>query len=463
MEEMKKEWKDMHVVIVGAGRSGLAAMRVLHKKKAQITLQDSKAEELVAPALLTELKKKKVAYLFGEDPSLEDVDLMVLSPGVPPSLPFVAEAEEKGIEVIGELELAYRLAGEESVFLAITGTNGKTTTTTLVGEIVRAAGKEVRVVGNIGAPAIEETVAAKAGTWFVTEASSFQLETVKEFHPKVAALLNVTPDHLDRHKTLENYAQAKGRIFDRQDEEDFSVVNFDDKVALSVSARSAGKVVPFSRVEDMKFGAFVKDDVIVILDAEEQEHEICKVKDLMIPGAHNLENALAAAAITFFAGIDPKVIGKAIAAFGGVEHRLEMCGKVAGVRYYNDSKGTNTEAAIKAIEAMEGDNNTILIAGGYDKGADYEELIRAFSGKVRYAILIGKTAVKIKGRAEELGFTETLIVEDMEQAVREAARIAAKGDNVLLSPACASWDMYSDFAERGEDFKRCVAALKKSK
>ena len=451
------EFKDKKITVVGMGRSGMAAVRVLHQMGAAVTANDSKNAEMIDQDWLQYLEKEEIAAEFGCVPSLEGTEMLVLSPGVPTSLPFVEEAQQKGIEIVGEMELAYRLAAPGSVFLGITGTNGKTTTTSLVGEIVKAAGKTTRVVGNIGLPAIEETAGAEEGTWFVTEVSSFQLETIRDFKPLVGALLNVTPDHLDRHKTFENYASVKGRIFENQDRSCYAVVNFDDKVALRESTRTDATVVPFSRLEEMKFGACVKNDRIVVIDSEEHDHDICGVDELRIPGTHNLENALAAAAITYFAGIDPAVIGDAMRSFGGVEHRIEPCGTIKGVRYFNDSKGTNPDAAIKAIEAMKGE--TVIIAGGYDKGADYAEFISAFAGKVYYAVLIGSTAVKIKGQAEEQGFTNTILVENMEQAVAEAARVAKPGDNVLLSPACASWDMYKSYEERGRHFKACVAAL----
>lgn len=454
------DFKGMNITVVGMGRSGMAAVRVLHRLGANVTANDSKAKEMLDEEWLAFLKEEGIRCEFGTAPSLEDVQMIVLSPGVPTSLPFVEEAKKNGIEIVGELELAYRLADPDSVFLGITGTNGKTTTTSLVGEIVKAAGHPVCVVGNIGLPAIEETAGMEKGTWFVTEVSSFQLETIRDFKPLVGALLNVTPDHLDRHKTFENYAAVKGRIFENQDKNCYAVVNFDDKIALQQSTHTNATVVPFSRVEEMMFGACVKNDRIIVIDGDGHSYDICGADELQIPGAHNLENALAAAAITFFAGIEPKIIGDAMRAFGGVEHRIEPCGEIHGVKYFNDSKGTNPDASIKAIEAMKSD--TVIIAGGYDKGADFKEYIQAFKGKVYYAVLIGVTAVKIKSQAEELGFTNTILVENMEQAVAEAARVAKPGDNVLLSPACASWDMYGSYEERGRHFKNCVAALKET-
>ena len=455
-----EEFNGKNAVVLGMGRSGIAACRALKAEGAEVTAADTKAMAMMDPALVAELEEAGAAMSFGEMPPSDGVDFLVISPGVPLTDPYVEKVREAGGEILGELELAYRIASD-ATWLAITGTNGKTTTTTLVGEIVAAAGKPMELVGNIGIAAADRVLEGTPDTWYVAEVSSFQLESIRDFKPKVAALLNVTPDHLDRHKTMENYGAAKARVFENQDEEGYAVVNFDEKIALSLSTDTKATVVPFSRLEDMKFGACVRDDKIIVIDGDENVTEICGVDELKIPGTHNLENALAAVAVTFFAGIDPEAIRRALTSFEGVEHRIEYVDTVDGVRYINDSKGTNPDAAIKAIEAM--DKRTVIIAGGYDKGADFSEFIEAFGDKVYYAVLIGKTAVKIKDTAEHLGFTDTIIVEDMDQAVREAARVAEEGDVVLLSPACASWDMYTSFEERGRHFKECVAALKEEK
>ncbi|MEG0156091.1 MAG: UDP-N-acetylmuramoyl-L-alanine--D-glutamate ligase [Anaerovoracaceae bacterium] len=451
---MKLEGKK--VLVVGTGRSGVAAVHALTQLSAKVYVQDAKKEEEINEEFLTFLKENQVTCYFAQEPEEEVFDLVVMSPGVPPELPLVVAAQQKGAKVIGELELAYQIG--KGTYIAITGTNGKTTTTTLVGEIFERAKRNTCVAGNIGSAVAETALNAQEDTWFVTETSSFQLELTETFKPVVSAILNLTPDHLDRHKTVENYGAAKAKIFANQSKENFLVVNFDDKAALALSTTSPATVVPFSRLETLKFGAFVKEDQLVIKDQSGSLIEFCKVEDIRIPGTHNLENVLAAIAICYFAGIDKESIIQGVKAFGGVEHRIEFCGEIDGIKYYNDSKGTNTDAAIKAIQAMEGE--VVLIAGGYDKGASFDSLVSAFPGKVSYAVLLGKTAVKIKDAAERQQFTKTIIVKDMEACVNEATRIAKPGDSVLLSPACASWDMYNSFEERGREFKDCVKRVK---
>ena len=392
---------------------------------------------------------------FGREPGVEGQDILVLSPGVPPTLEFIQKAKKAGSEIIGELELGYRLG--KGKFIAITGTNGKTTTTNWVGDIFRRSGRRTEIVGNIGKAVIPAAMKSKEDSWYVTEVSSFQLETIKEFKPAVSAILNLSPDHMDRHKTMENYGMIKGRIFENQGSDDYVVVNFDDKETLALSTGAKATVVPFSRTEPLMFGAFVKNDHIVIRNREEKIVDICPIDTLKIAGGHNLENALAAAAIAYFSGIDEKIIREGLQNFSGVEHRLEPCGTIGGVDYVNDSKGTNVNAAIRAIDAIKG--KIVLIAGGYDKDADFAPLIAAFGDKVKSAVLLGQTAVKIKEAAEKAGFASTIILEGMEDCVREAARLAWPGDTVLLSPACASWDMYDNYEERGQHFKNCVVSL----
>ncbi len=448
--------KDKAVLVVGLGKSGIAALEAMVKLGAEVSVQDSKAENAVAPELMEYLKANNVTGYFGGVPEkMDSFDMVILSPGVPPELDFIQEAKNAGAEVIGELEVAYRFG--KGKYVALTGTNGKTTTTTLVGEIFEKSGKETHVVGNIGVAVVSKSLDVDDDAWMVTETSSFQLETICDFKPVVSAVLNLTPDHLNRHKTMENYGAAKARIFENQDESQYLVINYDDKVCFDLAKDCKAKVVPFSRMEELEFGAFVKDGYIVIKNESGEIIRFCKTEELTIPGTHNLENALAAAAIAYFAGIDAEVITRTLVEFQGVEHRIEFCGEVGGVRFVNDSKGTNPEASIKAIDAMKG--GVILIAGGYDKGSSFEELIAAFDGKVKHMVLLGKTAPLIKETAEKMGFNNSVIVKDMEECVNEAFRLAEKGDNVLLSPACASWDMYKSFEQRGEHFKECVKKL----
>lgn len=448
--------KDKKVLVVGMGKSGIAAVEAMVKLGADVYVQDSKAADDVAEDLMAFLQNNNVKCSFGCTP--EDMgifDMVILSPGVPPELAFIEEAKKSGAEVIGELEVAYRFG--KGNYVALTGTNGKTTTTTLVGEIFEKAGRETHVVGNIGVAVISKSLDVDDDAWLVTETSSFQLETICDFKPVVSAVLNLTPDHLNRHKTMENYGAAKARIFENQDESQYLVINYDDKVCYDLAKACKAKVVPFSRMEQLDFGAFVKDGYIVIKNENGDEIRFCRTEELSIPGTHNLENALAAAAVAYFAGLDADVITKALVEFQGVEHRIEFCGEVDGVRFVNDSKGTNPEASIKAIDAMKG--GVVLIAGGYDKGSTFDELIEGFNGKVKHMVLLGKTAPAIKETAERHGFTNSIIVENMEECVKEGFRLAEAGDTVLLSPACASWDMYKSFEQRGEHFKECVKKL----
>lgn len=453
---MSNRMKDRKVLVVGLGKSGIAAVKAMVELEAYVSVQDSKAEKDVDEKLLGYLKDNNVKCYFGVTP--EDMgafDMLIVSPGVSPELPFVQEAALKGAEIVGELEIAYREGNGK--YVAITGTNGKTTTTTLTGEIFKAAKRKTYVVGNIGVAVISQALSAEEDAWLITETSSFQLETTKEFKPEISAILNLTPDHLNRHHTMEGYGAAKAKVMENQDENQYAVMNYDDKASYVLAKDTKATVVPFSRLEKLDLGAYVDEGRIVIRDKEGTVHDIIGTDELQIPGSHNVENALAAAAITFFAGIDTKVISDTLRNFMGVEHRIEYVDTVNGVRYVNDSKGTNPDSTIKAVQAFDG--NIILIAGGYDKGSDFRELISAFDGKVKKMMLLGVTAEKIRSQAEELGFTDSVMCSDMEDCVKKAAEIAVPGDIVLLSPACASWDMYSCFEERGEHFKNCVRAL----
>ncbi len=450
--------ENKRILVVGMGKSGIAATQALLKLGAAVSVYDRKEEDKIDTQLIQFLRNKNATCYFGEKPSnTDELDMVVISPGVPLDTGFVQEAREAGAEVIGELEIAYRVG--KGKYVAITGTNGKTTTTTLVGEIFKNSGRKTYVVGNVGVAVISKALSSAEEDWLVTETSSFQLETTKYFRPEVSALLNITPDHMDRHKTIENYAQAKAMIFRNQDESQYFVVNYDDEESMKLVKQCKAKVIPFSRKTVLDLGCFVLDGDIVIQNEQGQCIDICSKDDLKIPGAHNLENALASAAIAYFAGISPEVIAKTLKEFEGVEHRLEFVGEVDGIRFVNDSKGTNPDASIKAIEAIK--DGIVLIAGGYDKGSEYEEFINAFQGKVKHLILLGKTAPKIKETAERLGFTKITMCKDMDECVRTGYKMASPGDTVLLSPACASWDMYTCFEQRGEHFKNCVRELEK--
>lgn len=458
MKEYIKELKDKKVLVVGLGKSGVAAINSLRKFGTEVEVQDSKAKDQISEKLRASLEKNDVKTYFGTEPkNVEDYDMLVLSPGVPLTTSFVAKAIEANVEVIGELELAYRCC--KGKFVGITGTNGKTTSTTLVGEIFKNANRDTRVVGNIGSPVLNEAISANEDTWLITEISSFQLETTKTFKPMISAILNLTPDHMDRHKTLENYGKIKAKILENQNEDgEYVVINFDDKAALKLISGTKAKVVPFSAKEPLIFGVFVEDNKIVLVNEKEMKVEFCNVDELQIPGTHNLENALAAVGIAYFAGIDAEIITSTLKNFKGVEHRLEKCEDINGIHFINDSKGTNPDAAIKAIEAINTD--IILIAGGYDKGSNFDKFVESWGDKVKHVVLLGKTAVIIKDAAERGGYKNTVLVKDMKACVEEAFRRAKEGDTVLLSPACASWDMYNSFEERGKDFKENVKALR---
>ena len=447
--------KGKKYLVVGLGKSGIAAAKVLIELGADVTVQDQKRSEDIDAGLVQYFNNHNATCYFGKDPKPGvKYEAVIMSPGAPLTIPFVVEAEHNGAEVISEIELAYRLG--KGQYVAITGTNGKTTTTTLTGEIFEEAGKKTKVVGNIGVAVVREAVNADAATVFVTEVSSFQLEPIVQFHPHISAILNLTPDHLDRHKTMQGYIDAKARIFENQGPDDYFVVNKDDAPTWELAGRAKATVVPFSRKEVLDFGAYVEDGVIVVKDKEGVVHQVCGAKELHIPGAHNLENALAATAIAFCAGISTEVIARVLRDFAGVEHRLELVRVVDGVKYINDSKGTNPDSSIKALEAME--TPVLLIAGGYDKKSSYEEFIKAFDGKVKKLLLLGVTAPAIRDTALALGYPEAdiLMCKDMDECVRQAAKMAVEGDTVLLSPACASWDMYSSYEQRGAHFKSCA-------
>lgn len=448
--------KNKKVLIVGLGESGKAATQAMIRLEAEVYIQDSKKEDQVDPQLTAFFKGKGVTCYFNQiPPDMGEFDMLIVSPGVSPELPFIIEAQEKGAEIIGELEIAYRIGSGN--YVAITGTNGKTTTTTLVGEIFKAARRKTYVVGNIGVAVISASIDAGEDDWLVTETSSFQLETTKYFKPAISAILNLTPDHLNRHHTMKAYGDAKAKVFANQSADGYLVINYDDKDCYKLAAGCKAKVVPFSRKSQLNFGAFLKEDRIVIKGEDGELVDICAKDDLLIIGAHNLENVLAAAAIAYFAGIDAETIGKTIAAFGGVAHRIEFAGEIEGVRYYNDSKGTNIDAAVTALAAIE--KNIILIAGGDAKGQAFDEFADHFKGCVKKMILLGRDAHLIQEAADRKGFTDYVFCKNMDDCVRKAYELAQPGDNVLLSPACASWDMYDNFEQRGEHFKNCVSRL----
>ena len=449
--------KGKKVLVVGMGKSGIAAVQAMLALGAEVAIQDSKDRSAIDGQLLNFLEGKNVTCYFHAVPVAEErFDMLILSPGVDPALPFVQEAKAHGAEIIGELEIAYRIA--RGTFVAITGTNGKTTTTTLTGEIFKRSGRKTYVVGNIGVAVISKALEADEDDWLVTETSSFQLETTRYFKPVVSAILNITPDHMNRHHTMDNYSMAKAKIFANQDESGYCIINGDDEICCRLAENCRAKVRMFSLEKELQDGAFLKDGTLVIADGG-QVTELCRRDELKIIGRHNIQNALAAAAISFYAGIPAPVIREGLINFGGVEHRIEYCGSVDGVKYYNDSKATNVDAAVTAIEAIGKD--IILIAGGDGKGQDFTDLIKNFRGRVKHLILLGRDGPLIGAAADKEGYGDHESCTNMEECVKRAAQMADSGDTVLLSPACASWDMYDNFEQRGRHFKEIVARLSK--
>ncbi len=448
--------RNKRILVVGFGRSGQAAARELMRVGAFVSVQDSAEEQSFDPNLLAWFRENGAEFFLGTLP--EDMgafDMLVLSPGVSPELDLVQEAVQKGAELTGELEIAYRIG--HGNYVAITGTNGKTTTTTLVGEIFHRSGRKTYVVGNIGKAVISVSSESSESDWLITEASSFQLETTRYFRPVVSAILNLTPDHLNRHHTMEAYGAAKAKIFANQTESGYLIVNQDDELVRGLAEKARAKVIPFSLKEKPAPGAYLDGESLMLADEQGEIREICRRSDLRIIGDHNVQNVLAAAAVSFFAGIDMDTITAAVKAFRGVEHRIEYCGEVDGVRYYNDSKGTNTDASITAIKAI--GKNIILIAGGDAKKQDFTPLAEMLEGRVKKLVLLGRDAYMIQEACDKAGFSDYVFCKDMSECVKTAHEAADEGDTVLLSPACASWDMYDNYEQRGEHFKSCVDRL----
>lgn len=440
------------VLVVGTGISGVAAVKLLAAQSADIILMDSNTS--LIPEEIAAKFPKDIHYdlILGELPeeALSRIDLAVLSPGVPTDLPFIIRMQEAGIPIWGEIELAY-VCGQGKV-IAITGTNGKTTTTALTGEIMKAYYDSVFVVGNIGMPYTEYAAEMQKNTVTVAEVSSFQLETIHQFCPEISAILNITPDHLNRHHTMECYAETKARIAMNQNPEQTCVLNYEDSYLQELAKEMKADVFWFSSARELERGIFLRGNAIIY--REEEEIEICKTDELLLLGMHNYENVMAAAAMALKAKIPLEIVRDTLKSFRAVEHRIEFVREVDGIKYYNDSKGTNPDAAIKAVEAMI--TPTIVIGGGYDKDSTYEEWIASFGDTVKGLVLLGQTREKIAKTAEAAGFAPVTMVETLEEAVAEAAKQAKPGYAVLLSPACASWGMFKNYEERGNLFKKIV-------
>jgi len=444
--------KGKRVLVVGLGKSGVASALFLTERGARIAVSDAKSPDQLREEIPV-LLDHGISVETGQhsERTFRDQDLIVVSPGVAFDVPQLVQARARGIPVIGEVELAARFLKGQIV--AITGSNGKTTTTTLAGEILSAGGRKTLVGGNIGTPAISLIDQSTEDTWVVLEISSFQLETVETFHPHIAVVLNITPDHLDRHHTFENYAAAKARIFENQTAEDFAVLNADNEACADAAAKAKPPARWFSRLDEVGSGAFLRAGQIIWRD-EKGECEIMPLSEISLKGAHNVENVLAAVCVGMLAGVEPAQIHSAVAAFKAVEHRLEYVATVRGVEYYNDSKATNVDATIKALESFPGGIHLIL--GGKDKGSDYSVLNALLKERVKRVYTIGSAAAKIETQAAG---TEIVSVETLEAAVRRASEAAAAGDTVLLAPACASFDQFESYEHRGRAFKDLVRQL----
>ncbi|WP_315575579.1 UDP-N-acetylmuramoyl-L-alanine--D-glutamate ligase [Oribacterium parvum] len=449
------------VLVLGTGRSGIASAKQILAMGGEVIFFDANPK-LDEKKILAQFKKKEEmkiskilkGKLFERD--LLKIDAAVISPGIPLDEPYVLLLNAAKIPVIGEIELAYQsLKGK---LCAVTGTNGKTTTVSLIGEILKSQYADTHVVGNIGNPFTAEALDTEEQSATVCEVSSFQLESIVDFRPHVSAITNITPDHLDRHKTMKNYIAVKESISINQTEEDSIVLNYMDPELRKFGKKRnlKPKVLWFSSEEEPKEGFFLRDDEF-IYKSKDKEEKLFKTKDVQLLGKHNYENIMCSMAVALKMGVPMDKIIKVCKKFKPVEHRIEFVRERSGVRYYNDSKGTNVDAAIQALRAMPGP--VVLIGGGYDKHVDFDAWVKEFKGRVKYLVLIGETRNQIAACAKKHGFHNLMFAEDMDEAVKDCAAYADPGDYVLLSPACASWGMFKDYEERGRVFKDCVKSL----
>ncbi len=448
--------KDKKTLVIGTGISGISACNLLTAKGKKVILFDSN-DKLNGEDIIQKLDKPELAeVILGtlEDDVVADLECAVLSPGVPIDSAMVLMLMEKEVSILGEIELAYLY--EQGELIAITGTNGKTTTTALVGKIVSDYYDKAFVVGNIGNPYTKEVVNTNKESVTVAEISSFQLETISTFKPHVSAILNITPDHLNRHHTMDNYIEVKENIAMNQNKDDFIILNYDDEILRKYASVTTATPIFFSSSDEPCEGFFYRDETIY-KKADGEIIPLIKADEMKIIGVHNMENAMAAIAMTDAFGIPIENILASVREFVAVEHRIEFVAEKNGVRFYNDSKGTNVDAAIKGIRAM--NRKTCLIGGGYDKGSEYDEWIEAFEGKVKKLVLIGATKHKIAECAQKHGFEDVVLADTFKEAFDICVNNACPGDAVLLSPACASWGMFENYEQRGNIFKEYVNRL----
>ncbi|OEH84710.1 UDP-N-acetylmuramoylalanine--D-glutamate ligase [Desulfuribacillus stibiiarsenatis] len=449
-------YKGKQVVVLGLGKSGMAAAKLLHRVGAKVVVNDSKPFEQVEKEV-QELKDLGIEIIVGHHPDAlfqSNIDMIVKNPGIPYHIEPIQKAIRHHVPIITEIELAYQMVSGE--FIGITGSNGKTTTTSLTGEILKNAELHPLVGGNIGIPLSDMVLKAESPVItapIVLELSSFQLQGIEHFHPQIAAIINIYETHLDYHKTMEEYIKAKSNILRNQTKNDFAILNADQAIFTEIAKHTKAEVLWCSRKQSKQYGITI-DNHELVYRSDERKVPICDIQEINIPGQHNVENALFASAIAIVKGVSPAIIRNTLMTFRGVEHRLEFVGNFEGVKFYNDSKATNQQATTRALEAFE--QKVILIAGGLDRGNDFDEIESTFRNCVQSLIVFGQTAQKLSKTATQAGINHVFHVNDLKEAVEQAKAIANPNDIVLLSPACASWDMFTSFEVRGAMFKKYI-------
>ena len=451
-----------NILVVGLAKTGISTLKFLNNLNVNLIVNDIKKESDLVD-ILDELKElKNIKFILGKHISdISNIDLVIVSPGIPLDLPFINKIKENNIEIIGEVELAYRAIshnGYRPKIISITGTNGKTTTTSLTGELFKNAKKDTHIVGNIGNPIIDTVDIINNDSFIISELSSFQLESINTYKSNISVILNITPDHLNRHHTMENYIEAKSKIFMNQDNNNYTILNYDDSNTRLLGEKSNGVCYYFSTNEDLsiynKKGAYIDSEGFIIINVDNPVKLMHK-NELSLPGVHNLQNSLATALIAYTSNINIDIIKYTLSNFRGVEHRQEFVKTINGVTYINDSKATNPDSTIKALNSY--NKPIILIAGGMDKKNDFKELAKEILKNTRGLIVFGETAFEIQRQVRLSGYENIISkVSNLEEAVKIASKLARKDDIVLLSPACASWDMYKNFEERGKEFKNLV-------